>query len=173
MDRPTARRETSACQRETIVALHKANMSAREISRFLSINKRTVLRWIKRYTEAENTENLPRSGAPRRTTKEQDELIIATSQQQPLTNAVAVKMKTGLQIHVQTLRNRLHKAGIHHRTPAAKPQLTKSHKEERLGFALQYYTMADSFWNTVIFCDGKTSSDDHGQLHCWRPDNTR
>lgn len=174
MDHLTARREISVSQRETIVALHKASIPAREISRLLNINKRTVLRWIKRYTETRNAESLPRSGAPRHTTAEQDELIITTTQQQPLTNAVAVKIKTGLQINVQTLRNRLHSAGIHHRTPAVKPQLTQSHKEERLGFALEYYSMPDSFWNTVIFCDEKTfSSDDHGQLHCWRPDNTR
>ena len=86
---------------------------------------------------------MPRSGAPRHTTAEQDELIITTTQQEPLTNAVAVKIKTGLQINVQTMRNRLHSAGIRNRTPAVKPQLTQSHKDKPLGFALEYYRMPD------------------------------
>ena len=98
MDRLAARRETSASQREAIVALHKESIPAREISRLLNLNKRAIVRWIKRYKETGNTENLPRSGAPRHTTAEQDELIITTTQQEPLTNAVAVKIKTGFRL---------------------------------------------------------------------------
>ena len=174
MDRAQGK-ETSASQREAIIVLHMADVPAREISRRLAIPKRTVYRWIKLHRERNSIENRPRSGAPRRTTREQDELIIATVQQQPLTNAVAIKQKLELQqIGVQTVRNRLHEAGIHHRIPATKPFLTQQHKEERLGFALQYFSMDESFWNSVVFCDEKTfSSDEHGQLHCWRPNNTR
>ncbi|KAK3895407.1 hypothetical protein Pcinc_000861 [Petrolisthes cinctipes] len=74
----------------------------------------------------------------------------------------------------KTYKKRLHEAGIHHRRPATKPMLTEKHKEERLGFALQYYPMDFLFWSSVIFCDEKTFlSDDHGELHCWRPNNTR
>ena len=148
MDRLAARRETSASQREAIVALHKASIPAREISHLLNLNKRTVLRWIKRYKETGDTENLPRSRAPRHTTAEQHELIITTTQQEPLTIAVAVKIKTGFQFNVQTLRNKLHSAGIHHRTPAVKPQLTQSHKDKPLGILL-YSPMKTPFHKMI------------------------
>lgn len=98
------------------------------------------------------------------------------ARQTPLTTAVAaIKREHGLQVDAQTIRNRLHEAKIFHHIPAKKPLMTEKHKEERLGFALQYYSVADDFWKKVIFCDEKTfSTDEHSSLlHCWRPVNTR
>ncbi|XP_076058097.1 uncharacterized protein LOC143035225 [Oratosquilla oratoria] len=117
-DSQKARSETSETQRQRIISLHMANIQAREISRMLNIHIRTVYRWIKRHEETENIKSLPRSGAPRRTTREEDELIASTAQQQPLTNAVTLKNKIGLQVGVQTIRNRLHAAGIRNKIPA-------------------------------------------------------
>ena len=75
---------------------------------------------------------------------------------------------------VQTVRKRLHEADLHHRTPATKPFLTAANREQRIGFALQYYPEDAEFWKNVVFCDEKTfATDDHGKLHCWRPRNTR
>ncbi|KAK3894535.1 hypothetical protein Pcinc_001691 [Petrolisthes cinctipes] len=152
----------------------RANNPAREIAGRLNIQIRSVYRWITLNERRGNIENIPRCGAPRRTSREDDDIIVATARRQPLSNAVAMRQMTGIQVGIQTYRKRLHKAGIHHLRPATKVMLTEKHKEERLGFALQYYPMDFSFWSSVIFCDEKTfSSDGHGELHCWRPNNTR
>ena len=165
---------TSLSLRRSIVDLHKANISPREISRQLGVDKRTVYRWICQERQRGNIENLPRSGRPRSTTPHQDQLIIDMARRTPLTNAVTIRKEIQTQVAVQTVRNRLHEAGIHHRIPAEKPFLTAIHQQERLGFALQYYPKDAEFWQQVIFCDEKTfASDDHGSLHCWRPANTR
>lgn len=100
MDR---RRETTPPQRQQIIALYIANIPARQIARQLNIKKRTVNRWIQSYRLRQNIENIPRCGAPRRTT-EQDELIIASAQEQPLTNCVAIKKQHNLPVGVQTVR---------------------------------------------------------------------
>lgn len=54
-----------------------------------------------------------RKGRRRITTKEQDEAIIAMATQHPLTAAKYVAPALGLRCSVDTIRERLHKAGIH------------------------------------------------------------
>ena len=159
------RRELTLAEKNSIVLLHRANLRGREISERLNIHIRSVYRWIRLSERRGNTENLPRAGTPRKTTPEQDQLIIDTARRQPLSNAVEMRQKTGVPLTIQTYRKRLHEAGIHHRVPATKPFLTERHKEQRMAFALQYYPKDYSFWRYVVFCDEKTfSTTDHGQL---------
>lgn len=54
-----------------------------------------------------------RKGRRRITTKEQDEAIVAMATQHPLTAAKYVAPALGLKCSVDTIRERLHKAGIH------------------------------------------------------------
>jgi hypothetical protein len=54
-----------------------------------------------------------RKGRRRITTKEQDEAIVAMATQDPLTVAKYVAPALGLKCSVDTIRERLHKAGIH------------------------------------------------------------
>ena len=168
------RNHTTLSLRSSIISLHEANASIGDIARQLHINRTTVYRWIRRQRERGNINILKRSGRPRCTTAEEDHQIIEAARLTPLTTAVAIKRENALQVGSQTIRNRLHEAKIYHHIPAKKPFMTEKHKEERLGFALQYYPVADDFWKSVIFCDEKTfSTDEHGSLHCWRPVNTR
>ena len=92
----------------------------------------------------------------------------------PLTNAVAIKEELNLEVTAQTVRNRLHKAGIHHRSPAIKQKLEERHRAARLEFARQYVDVGLDFWGRVIFTDEKTfASNTHGQLHCWGSNNSK
>lgn len=168
------RQETSLAIRRVIIELHKNNILPIEISRKLNISRTTVFRWIKRFNEEENLQNQPRKGRPRCTTREQDEQIVAKVISQPITTAAKVNQELGLQISNVTVRRRLHNQGIHHRRPAIKPSLSQNHQEQRVAFALQYLPFESGFWDNVIWCDEKTfASDDHGILHCWRPNKAR
>ncbi|XP_064115104.1 uncharacterized protein LOC135221216 [Macrobrachium nipponense] len=159
--------------RSSIINLHEAHVSIGDIPRQLSIHRTTVHRWIRRQRERGNLPILTRSRRPQCTTVEEDHRIIEAARQTPLTTAVAIKREHGLQLDAQTIRNRLHEDKIFHHIPAKKPLMAEKHKEERLGFALQYYSVADDFWKKVIFCDKTFSTDEHSSLHCWRPVNTR
>lgn len=168
------RRETSVDQRQTILDLANANTSTKKIAEIMKISTKTVQRWKRRSEETGNLQNKRRCGGPRHTTRQEDDSIIHSATQNPLTTAVKIKRETQVNVCVRTVRRRLHEAGLHHRTPATKPFLTPTNREERLGFALQYLPAEASFWERVIFCDEKNfASDDHGQLHCWRYNNTR
>ena len=48
------------------------------------------------------------------------------------------KTSTDLRVNPRTVRNRLHEAGRHHRTPACKEELNERHVRERLSFCDQH-----------------------------------
>ena len=78
-----------------------------------SIQERTVKRWLDRWRKEGNVQTKERKGRKRITTKEQDDAIIAMATEQPLTAAKYVAPALGLKCSVDTVRERLHKAGIH------------------------------------------------------------
>lgn len=124
--------------------------------------------------ESCNMANLPGGRPPRCTTPAQDNNITAAAEANPHTNAVAIRDTPHLNASVWTVRRRLHEAGVHHRVPAAKDRLTQQHRDGRLQFAREHVKKGYDFWERVIWTDEKKiSSTNHGQLHCWRRNNTR
>lgn len=65
-------------------------------------------------------ETRERCGRKRATTVEQDEAIIRLATQTPITAAKTVLPALGLTCSVDTVRERLHKAGIHNWSPSRK-----------------------------------------------------
>lgn len=168
------RRLHRVAERGRIIGLRDSGMSVRNIARTLGITPRTALRWIHRWEGSGDLRNLPGGRPQRCTTPAQDQAIIAAAEDTPHTNAVAIRDELHLDASVWTVRRRLHEAGLHHRVPAAKERLTQQHREGRLHFAREYVNRGDEFWSRCIWTDEKTfSSTSHGQLHCWRRNNTR
>lgn len=77
------------------------------------LQERTVKRWLDRWRNEGNVRTKERKGRRRITTKEQDDAIIEMAKQYPLTAAKNVAPALGLKCSVDTIRERLHKAGIH------------------------------------------------------------
>lgn len=167
-------RDTKIALRGRIVGMRDGGMSNTDIARELGIDRKTVYRCLKRWDEEGNLADKPKSGAPRKTTRAEDELIMQASQRNPFSNAVALQSELQLDITARTVRKRLHEAGIHHRIPAIKGFLTDTHRQNRLQFALEHEYEGLDFWSRVIWSDEKSfCSTSHGKLHCWRRDNTR
>lgn len=168
------RQQDTLVLRGRIVGMRESGMSIRNIAENLGISKKTVSLWLKRWEEEGNLNNRPRGRPPRKTTAEQDRLIVESAENNPMNNAVALREELQLYVSVQTVRRRLHAEGIHHRTPATKQFLTARHREGRLRFAEAHVQEDLDYWARVIFTDEKTfSSTNHGKLHCWRKNNTR
>ena len=160
--------------RSRIVGMREAGMAFQDIARNLAVSLPTVRLWCRRWEESGNLNDLPRSGAPRKTTLEDDGAIVEEAVNNPHINAVAIKAQLHLDVSDETIRKRLHENGIHHRIPALKGVLGDIHKRNRLDFARRYVDEGMDFWSRVIFSDEKTfASNTHGRLHCWRRDNER
>ena len=162
MERASSRHETTQPMRGSIIALHELGLSKTAIANRLGLTRVTVRKWIRRYEEEGDLNSRHRPGAPHCTTQHQDEEIIGSAIETPLTTAVAITSNLQLRCSVDTVRNRLSTAGINHHIPATKSSLTQTHKDTRLGFALQYLPEDIDFWRKVIFTDEKTFlTDDH------------
>lgn len=157
-----------------MIDLAEANISSQKIAAMMNISRRTVQRWRRRYEDTETLENTRRCGSPRRTTRQEDDAILHFASQNPHMTAVQIKENIQLKIGPYTVRKRLREAGLQHQAAAANLGLSQSSREERLGFALEYLPAEATFWEKVVFCDGKTfASDRRGRLHSWSHNSTR
>lgn len=161
-------------KRGRIIGMWECGKSSREISEMAGVSVSTVNRWIRRWQEEDSVKTKPRSGRPKVTTQEDVNRIMDTIQVHPKLNAVKLTRDLQLPCHPRTTRRRLHENKINCYVTAKKEKLSQSQKECRLGFALQYLTVDESFWKNVIFTDEKNFiSVEAGARMCWRPINTR
>ena len=107
---------------------------------------------------------------PRLTTPQEDERIRRARTETHFTTAPAITEVLNLQVSATRVGRRLHKAGIYHRVPARKEQLTAAHRAGRLAFANQYVGHNLDFRSRAVFTDEKTFSSFN---HVWRENNTR
>ncbi|KAG8042506.1 hypothetical protein G9C98_005140 [Cotesia typhae] len=105
--------ETSVEIRNRMIGMSEAGLSTLSIALAINRSERTVKRWLERWNKEGNVQTKERKGRRRITTKEQDEAIVAMATQNPLTAAKHVAPALGLNCSVDTVRERLHKAGIH------------------------------------------------------------
>lgn len=105
--------ETSVEIRNRMIGMSEAGLSTLSIALAINRSERTVKRWLERWNKEGNVQTKERKGRRRITTKEQDDAIIAMATQHPLTAAKHVAPALGLNCSVDTIRERLHKAGIH------------------------------------------------------------
>ena len=78
-------------------------------------------------------------------------------------------------VSVQTIRNRLHAAGLKSRVPAKKPFLSQRHRVARLQFACNHVRWNRQQWRTVTFSDESLFCLRHidGRLRVWHRNGER
>lgn len=161
-------------RRGRIIEMRSRGLSPTEIANELGVSRETVYRWLQRWDGEGDIQDRPRSGAPKKTTEEEDKAIREATAVNHLKTCVGIKQDLQLDISTRTVRNRLHREGIQRSSPSATEKLTDRQREARLRFARQYVDQELDFWGRVIWSDEKTFSlTSHGQLYCWRRSNTR
>ena len=102
----------------------------------------------------------PRSGRPRVTTMRQDRyietraararFITANQIENDVRNAARPAARP---ISHQTIRNRLHDAGLRARKPAKRPKMTAPHRAARLRWAREHVRWNRQQWANIMFSD--------------------
>ena len=183
-----------------IARLSKNGVSKRAISRQLNVNRETVNLWVNRLATERNLETHNSSGASRKTTEEEDFLLICTGDflwkgvlksyiisnfqnsdiffiaaLNNFDNTIDIGAASGLaDLSVRSLGRRLNANGLFSKIAAIKDILTEAHRASRLHFARQYVNMPLEFWRWVIFTDEKCwSSAAHGQIRVRRVEKER
>lgn len=122
-------------------------------------------------TYISSPERRPRS---RLTSNQIDEKIRQAVEENPFTNANAIRDELQLNVSTETIRRRLQEAGIYQGLPMEQEWFTDEHRASRLTFAQKYVDKDLDFWSRVVFTDEKkfiTSS--QGKIQICRINNTR
>ena len=147
---------TSTAQRLRMIYYYGNGMNYTEIARKVKCSRRTVSNVIKRFKEDNTILNRQRNGRPKKTTNRVDRLIHLMGRRQPKESARTFReelKKLNVCVSDQTVRNRLHVAGLKGRIARKVPAISKVNAAKRLKFAKLHVNKPASFWRNVIWTD--------------------
>lgn len=146
---------TAENDRLRAVGMLESGTSVSATARQFGVARQTVRLWYHRHRMAGTVSDLPRSGRPRVTTRQQDRYILLThlrNRFHPAT-ATAAAIPGLRRISSGTVRNRLREQGLHARRPAVRPVLQPRHRVARLAWARQHIPFRNAQWDMVLFTD--------------------
>ena len=126
----------------------EAGLLQREVA--LGVSQSVVSRMWTRFHLTGNVMHQHTGGRERSTTRAQDRFIALQARRHRFNNATT-QNATGVRLSTQTIRNRLHEAGLWSRRPAIRIPLTRHHVQERLEWARDHVTWALNDWTPICF----------------------
>ncbi|XP_066589281.1 uncharacterized protein [Prorops nasuta] len=151
-------REKDLITRGQIIALKRENYSNIEIARKLNLHRQTVSKWIDRYREnglEGLSDHRKENHGVAKTTAEENRIIRSSMENNPFQASARVLSEINLNITPKTVRNILHREGVHCHRPCRKIKYTNEHRERRVGFSLEYLGQQDDCWDNTIWTDEK------------------
>lgn len=174
---PRRYRKLSNLDRARALGQLQMGRSSREVARVFNTSRQSIGRIRQRYAATGDVKDLPRSGRPRVTSRAEDRHITNVVLRNRFINAPEMTRRIrrqrgagGRPVSVQTVRNRLHVAGLKSRVPAKKPWLSQRHRAARLQFARNHVRWNRQRWRTVLFSDESRFCLRHidGRQRVWR-----
>ncbi len=134
-------KELSKYTRNKIVDLHQAGNTESAIGKQLGVKKSTVGVIIRKWKTYKTTDNLPRSGAPRKISPRGVKMITRTVSKNPRTT------------RGDTISNTLRRQGLKSCSARRVPLLKPVHVQARLKFARENLDDPEEDWENVIWSD--------------------
>ncbi|KAK3525842.1 hypothetical protein QTP70_010896 [Hemibagrus guttatus] len=169
-------KELSKDTRNKIVDLHQAGKTESAIGKQLGVKKSTVGAIIRKWKTYKTTDNLPRSGAPRKISPRGVKMITRMVSKNPRTtrgDLVNDLQRAGTKVTKATISNTLRRQGLKSCSARRVPLLKPVHVRARLKFAREHLDDPEEDWENVIWSDetkielfGKNST-----CHVWRRKN--
>ncbi len=149
-------KELSKDTRNKIVDRHQAGKTESAIGKQLGVKKSTVGAIIRKWKTYKTTDNLPRSGAPRKISPHGVKMITRTVSKNPRTtrgDLVNDLQRAGTKVTKATISNTLHRQGLKSCSARRVPLLKPVHVQARLKFAREYLDDPEEDWENVIWSD--------------------
>ena len=160
------RKELTEFQKGEIVALsHHENDS--QIGSELHIPRQTVIGFIKRYNLRKSSQNLPRSGRPRKTSARADRWLVREALTETTLPLKELKSISNIPLSIRTIQRRLRKEGIRKWRAVKRALLTKYHAKQRLGWAKEHQHWPVEQWAKVICSDESAIKKDSDARTAW------
>lgn len=167
-------KETTAEERKIVLRLHQENKSYAEIAKVINRSRYTIRNIIKRFQGGNSLRNRHRTGRPRKITEREERKIVRTVKKKPKITASEIsamlRADDNLNVHSETVRRALKRAGLSSRIARKKPLISKKNKKLRKEFAIEYIRKTEDFWDTVMFSDESKFNIFHcdGRVRVWR-----
>ncbi|KAK3538172.1 hypothetical protein QTP70_032566, partial [Hemibagrus guttatus] len=149
-------KELSKDTRNKIVDLHQAGKTESAIGKQLGVKKSTVGAIIRKWKTYKTTDNLPRSGAPRKISPCGVKMITRTVSKNPRTtrgDLVNDLQRAGTKVTKATISNTLRRQGLKSCSARCVPLLKPVHVRARLKFAREHLDDPEEDWENVIWSD--------------------
>ncbi len=149
-------KELSKDTRNKIVDLHQAGKTESAIGKQLGVKKSTVGAIIRKWKTYKTTDNLPRSGAPRKISPRGVKMITRTVNKNPRTtrgDLVNDLQRAGTKVTKATISNTLRRQGLKSCSARRVPLLKPVHVQARLKFAREHLDDPEEDWENVIWSD--------------------
>ncbi len=160
-------KELSKDTRNKIVDLHQAGKTKSAIGKQLGVKKSTVGAIIRKWKTYKTTDNLPRSGAPRKITRRGVKMITRTVSKNPRTtrgDLVNDLQRAGTTVTKATISNTLRRQGLKscraRRVPLLKPVDVQARKNDNCVRVIPFATSRGEMEGCEI-CTLSTSIDGH------------
>ncbi|KAK3530847.1 hypothetical protein QTP70_002884 [Hemibagrus guttatus] len=147
-------KELSKDTRNKIVDLHQAGKTESAIGKQLGVKKSTVGAIIRKWKTYKTTDNLPRSGAPRKISPRGVKMITRTVSKNPRTtrgDLVNDLQRAGTKVTKATISNTLRRQGLKSCSARRAPLLKPVHVRARLKFAREHLDDPEEDWENVIW----------------------
>lgn len=128
-------------------------LTSAKAARYMAKSEAFVRKWVKRYKESKDVDDLPDRGKARATTPQVDKMIVnlfKNNSSYTLPKVQSILAKKKIDVSLTTIKRRLFAAGFRWRSTMLKPFLKSEHIEKRLAWAQKH---ADRDWSNVIFTD--------------------
>ncbi|KAK3558689.1 hypothetical protein QTP86_024498, partial [Hemibagrus guttatus] len=149
-------KELSKDTRNKIVDLHQAGKTESAIGKQLGVKKSTVGAIIRKWKTYKTTDNLPRSGAPRKISPRGVKMITRTVSKNPRTTQVDLVndlQRAGTKVTKATISNALRRQGLKSCSARRVPLLKPVHVRARLKSAREHLDDPEEDWENVIWSD--------------------
>ena len=125
------RRHLSQDEMNRDIGMLHSGLSQRHVANVLGVSHSVVSRMWNRFITTGNVRHLHAGGRERSTNEVQDRFLVVQARRHRFDNATTLhryfQSATGVRISTQTIRNRLHDAGLRSRRPAIRVPLTRYH----------------------------------------------
>ena len=135
----------------------ESGLSQRSVAEHLNVSQSVVCRMWTRYQNNGNAKHRHGGGRAKATSDAQDRYIGLLARRNRFRNATSVsndfQKATNIRVSTQTIRNRLHSAGLMARRQAICIPFARYHIQHRLDWARQHVGWTLNDWNPVLFTD--------------------
>ena len=135
----------------------EAGILVRRVAALFGVSPGTISKCRTKFCETGEVKDRPQSGRPRKTTPQEDWFLTLASLRNRRLSSRDLQARFAQRYHGQisdqTVRNRLHMAGLHAYMAARKSAMTTLHRQARLRWCRQHRQWNLRMWGNVMFSD--------------------